>query len=194
VKNYRAVGPQDFVRFLAWLDTDPKRAGALFNEFQRKLTVYFAGRGCGMAADDLASEVLDRTTGKFLDGGGIEDREPAKYIFQVARFVLLEHFKRPPQVPLMPDIPVAAPPIHEQHELLCCKQCLDKLSEQDRVLVQDYYQGDRKGEAKRIRGDVANDFSLLRGTLRVKVFRLKLKIMKCIAACVERVAGCNTSA
>ena len=36
----KIVSQQDFIRFLTWLDPDPQIAGELYNDLQRKLTIY----------------------------------------------------------------------------------------------------------------------------------------------------------
>lgn len=176
---------QDFTRFLSWLNPNPQTAADVYNDFQRRLTLYFLGRGCGMWAEDLASRTLDRTAQKFRSGGMIEDREPGKYIFQVAGFILLEHLKKPRTTPLEQDTLVTVHPAEEETEIHCCKRCLAELSESDRNLLQDYYQGRKKGEPKRIRGDVAADLRLRPGALRIKVFRLKQNLLKCMAQCAQ---------
>ena len=185
-KEPESAGEQDFARFLIWLNPDPDSAADAYNDFQRRLTVYFLGRGCGMWAEDLASQALDRTAQKFQNGCAIEDREPGKYLFQVAGFILLEHFKKPRVTPLAPDMLITVQPVEDKPEVRCCKGCLAQLSEEDRNVLQDYYQGFKQGEPKRIRGDVASDLRLQRGTLRVRVFRLKQNLLKCMAKCAQR--------
>ena len=184
---------EDYARFMAWLDPDPERAGVLYIEVQRKLTLYFLGRRCGVRAEELAAMVLDRTAEKFSDGRQIEDREPGRYIFQVARYVLLEFYKKNLTEPLPPEIPAASPlPKDERTETACWKECLEGLSEEDRHLLQDYYQGEKKGEGKRIRGEIAGDFGVQPGALRIRVYRLKKRLLDCMAGCVKRAGAAGT--
>jgi DNA-directed RNA polymerase specialized sigma24 family protein len=70
-------------------------------------------------------------------------------------------------------------------KLACCKECLDQLPEEERVLLRDYYLGARVGEAKRIRAEVASDLSVRHGALRVRVFRTKQKLIRCIGVCTK---------
>jgi hypothetical protein len=185
------VHPEDFARFLSWLDPDPERAGEVYNLFHRKLTMYFTGRGCGVWAADLASETLDRTAGKFSDGGVIEDREPGRYLFHVAGFILREHFRRHKEAPLEPDIAGTSPAIEEPVAVFCCKSCLRRFSNDEKTLLQDYFAGEKEGESKRIREEVATDLNLAPGALRIKVFRLKQKLTRCMTECLQSDASGN---
>ena len=182
----KPIEPHDFARFLAWLHPDRASAASLYNDLQRRLTTYFLGRGCGTWAGELASQTLDRTAEKFSDGGEIENREPGKYIFQVARFILLEHLRKPRSAPLVHDIGVQAAATQEDPSVRCCSECLALLSGEDRQVLQDYYQGVKRGESKRIRREVACELSVPGATLRVKVFRLKQRLTKCVTTCVQR--------
>jgi len=181
------VKPEDYGRFMLWLDPDPERAGEIYNRLQRNLTTYFLGRRCGVRAEELASVTLDRTAEKFTDGREIVDREPGRFIFLVARNVLLEFYKKAPMQPLPPQLPAPLPERKDERiETPCWKECLAGLSMQERDVLQDYYQGEKKGEGKRIRSEMAGDFGVERGALRVKVFRLKKKLLACIAGCLKR--------
>jgi DNA-directed RNA polymerase specialized sigma24 family protein len=184
-KRSSTLTQQDFVRFLRWLDPDPERAGELYNSFHRRLMLYFTGRGCGAAAAELASEALDRTAEKFAAEEGPENREPARYIFQVAKFIHLEHLRSPQPGPL--DFETAAAPRRDDEsiQLKCCKQCLSQLPEEERDILQDYYLGEKQGEAKRIREAVAGELGVAQGALRIRVFRAKQKVFKCMNQCLQ---------
>jgi hypothetical protein len=62
---------------------------------------------------------------------------------------------------------------------------LNQLPEEDQVLLRDYYLGVTVGEAKRIRADVASDLRVRQGALRVRVFRTKQKLIKCVGVCTK---------
>jgi hypothetical protein len=144
VNNKRkVVSPQEFGRFLAWLDPDPNVAGEYYNDLQRKLTIYFLGRGCRAWAAELASQTLDRTVLKYLEGGEIDKREPGRYIFQVAGFILLEHLKRPPTTPLAVEVLATTATVDNRVEVQCCKRCLAQLPEKEQGVLQDYYLGQK---------------------------------------------------
>ncbi len=147
--------------------------------------MFFAGRGCGSAATDLASQTLDRAAEKLASSEEVESREPARYVFQVANFILLEHLRSHQASPLNADIAAAPIPGEENAKLRCCKQCLGELPEDDRNILQDYYLGEKKGEAKRIRGQVASELGVAQGALRIKVFRVKQKLLQCLSRCLE---------
>jgi DNA-directed RNA polymerase specialized sigma24 family protein len=185
-KRRPTIRPEDFARFLAWLSPEPERQGEAWNLFHRKLTMYFTGRGCGIWASDLASEALERTAGKFADGGTIEDREPGPYLFQVAAYLLKEHFRNQKEAPLEPERVAAATSIDETAEMFCCKSCLRRLASDEQALLQDYFAGERQGESIRIREELATELGIAQGALRIKVFRLKQKLVQCITDCLDR--------
>lgn len=181
-----AITRQDFDRFLAWIDPNPDCAGELYTSFHRRLVVFFAGRRCGSAAAELASETLDRAAERFVLGGEADQRDPARYLFSVAHFIALEHFRSRPVIPLHENVavtPAVAP--DEPARIVCCRTCLSQLPETDRSMLQDYYLGRKEGEAKRIREQVASDAGKAQGALRIKVFRLKQRMLHCMNECLQ---------
>jgi len=183
--RFSALTKEAFDRFLNWIGPTVSHSGEQYVLLQRKLEMYFAGRGCGEFASDLASQTLDRAAVKFSEGDVNEGSEPSKYIFGVARYILIEHQRRPRPLLLVLDnvSSIASHTNTNSAKLTCFKQCLNRLPEEDRVLLRDYYLGTTVGEAKRLRAEVAGDLRVRQGALRVRVFRTKQKLIQCIAIC-----------
>lgn len=187
MKNKFNVTEEGFTKFLTWLGRDSDDAGNLYNSLQKRLTMFFAGRGCGAGASELASLVLDRTAEKFSAGDVPQDRDPTRYIFQVAQFILLEHSRAPKPVPIDPEIAGNPPVLSKPDEagLGCCRRCLAELSPDERTVIREYYLGGKKGESKRIRGELAADLGIAQGALRVRLFRARQKLTACVTKCLQ---------
>src|SRR6476661_7087454 len=59
MKRERDPTPEEFKKFLAWLDSDPDKAARQYTLIQGRLTKVFAARGC-VDPETLGQEVLNR--------------------------------------------------------------------------------------------------------------------------------------
>jgi len=82
-----------FNRLLEWLDNGVDSQGETYVEMRRRLVAYFYRRN-RRAADDLADETLNRIGRTLQKDGAVAITPPARYCYTVARFVLLEDFRR----------------------------------------------------------------------------------------------------
>src|SRR5215472_7874664 len=83
-----------FRQFLHWLDGGVESSGERYLEMRRRLVLYFDRKNCP-APDELADETLSRVASKLEEQGTITDLSPAHYCYVTARFVFLEHLRRP---------------------------------------------------------------------------------------------------
>src|SRR5262245_48668869 len=82
-----------FTRLLEWLDDGVESHGEKYLEMRRRLVSYFDQR-LRPAADELADETFSRIARTLGETGVIAVTPPARYCFVVAKFVLLEDFRR----------------------------------------------------------------------------------------------------
>ena len=93
LKEERGLTPLAFNRLLAWLDEGVESHGETYLEMRRRLVSYFDRRN-RLSADELADETLNRIGRTLEKTGTITVTPPARYCYVVARFVLLEDFRR----------------------------------------------------------------------------------------------------
>jgi DNA-directed RNA polymerase specialized sigma24 family protein len=175
-----------FDRFLACLDQDREVAGALYLKIRSKLITYFQCRDCPFP-EDYADETINRVVRK-IETEGI--RDPATYVYGVARMLLLEiakqrsrhdaaleHLSRSEPAPEEPD----------DHDLRveCFRQCLQSLSPENREMITQYYEGERRVKIEN-RSRLAERLSISGAALRIRACRIRDSLEKCIARCSGR--------
>ena len=189
-----------FNRLLEWLDDGADSHGERYIEMRRRLVSYFDRRN-RLAADELADETLSRIAGTLQEAGVIETTPPARYCYVVARFVLLEDFRRERrEIRLHSEVAVAAraarllEPDREQmireERLEDLERCLQKLPVEQRELVVEYYRdAQRQGIDHRRR--MAERMGISRNALGVRAFRIREALMKCVNGGGTDNARCN---
>ena len=178
---------QNFDAFLASLDEDRRRAGEKYEQIRAKLINFFAWRGA-LSPEDNADETINRVIRKLAMGDLI--RDPATYVFGVARMVALETVrKRDRQAPLEDAMSVAVPEPEEetaQSELRlgCLDRCLDKLPETVREMITEYYRKEKSDKIEH-RKHLAERFGIPLNALRIRALRTREKLSACIEGCVS---------
>lgn len=170
-----------FDKFLACLDANRNRAGELYEMLRQKLVLYFQVRMV-MMAEDTADEVLNRVIRK-LDTGE-EIREPATYAFGIARMMLLEVTRKQERHQELPDQLSIAAPSHDEEEeaeqqLLHLRQCLAKLTAEQRELITIYYQEEKRAKIN-LRQELAQRLGIDMNSLRVRACRLRDQLQACV--------------
>jgi RNA polymerase sigma factor (sigma-70 family) len=190
---------------------DPSRSGkqgrdrdevaeAKYLEIVRKLTCFFAGRGC-RDPEDLAVTTALRVAARCgsVDSAGFAD--PTGYFYGVAKNVLHEaqrdalrdarHIEtlRAEFVPVV----VPDPRAWRQKEAVqrCLDRCMAKLSERPRKLLLAYYarEGREKIEEHR---SLADEFGKSVNALRIEIHRTRKTVRECVFACVGHHVGTAT--
>ena len=184
-----------FSRLLEWLDDGVDSQGERYLEMRRRLVAYFDRRD-RPAADDLADETFNRIARTLAQSGVIATRPPARYCYVVARFVLLEDFRRERghvrlDEPRAPDAArlrrirlVEPDELHAVREqrLDCLDRCLQELKPEQRELVVDYYREARRQKIER-RRDLAAHLGITLNALGIRVCRIRDALMRCVEAC-----------
>jgi DNA-directed RNA polymerase specialized sigma24 family protein len=193
-RDKQTLTPLAFYRLLQWLDDGVDSHGERYIEMRRRLVSYFDRRN-RLAADELADETLSRISRTLEQEGVIETTPPARYCYVVARFVLLEDFRRERKhVPLdeprigevsvgrtISLVPSDTVPIREQR-LECLDYCLDQLKPAQRELVVEYYRDERREKIER-RRELANRLGISMNALGIRVCRIRDTLLTCVEGC-----------
>lgn len=176
-------------RFLGLLDPDPERAGAIYRRLHLKLQFFFEGHfRTAHHAPELADESIDRMIGKMGSELDLAPREIQTYLLGIARFVLKEQqrkrrFETLDFEPMDLQVPI--------DELLdgdlrrdCLDRCLAQLPAEEQRIIVDYYAYEKREKIEAHRGTATN-WGHSGGALRVKVFRIRRSLEKCIRKCCE---------
>jgi len=158
-----------------WLGPEPDKAGEKYEKIRLRLVKIFSCRGwCD--AEDMADETINVVLAKIDVVVPDYVGDPALYFYAVAKKIQLEHQKkRPPPTPPEPD---PQPPELEQ---VCTylDDCLDDLPSSERDLILRYHQGDKQ-EKIRNRKKLADELSVSRNALRIKVCHIHSRLRNCI--------------
>jgi len=176
-----------FDQFLSLLDLDRDRAGEIYETLRRNLIQVFIWRGC-RDPEDHADETINRVIRKIDEGEEIRDL--ISFAHGVARRLLLEIFKKQgrEQIGIDELPPLAALP--EQQDdgetgVLCLRRCLNRLPEESRRLIVQYYQGEKSAKIKN-RKRLAESLRITLNALRYRAFELRQRLEGCIERCMQR--------
>lgn len=167
-----------FDRLLFWLNPDRDKAAEKYEAVRRRLVEVFASRGFA-DADELADETIDRVSSKVekISDGWVGD--PAYYFLGVARKIILERLKPPRPIPPPPPPPDDDDLEKLEREDRCLEKCLGLLSPEDRKLLLEYVNGNKKQ-----RQEQADRLGITPNALRIRVHQLKKTIRPCVKACL----------
>jgi DNA-directed RNA polymerase specialized sigma24 family protein len=176
-----------FDRLLASLDANRERAGELYERLRGKLVSYFECRDCPYP-EEHADETINRVARKLESGEAI--REPATYVYGVARLLLLEILKeRAKRQSAIEQLSRAQPDStaedDEDRRLECFKNCLARLDAEDRQLITQYYEGERRAKIEN-RTRLAERLAISQTALRIRAYRLRATLEKCVNKCLGK--------
>jgi DNA-directed RNA polymerase specialized sigma24 family protein len=186
-----ALTSEGFEKLLATLSPDREHAGERYEVVRLKLTRYFELRMCP-SPDDLADETIDRVARRLAEGEQIVAPEVMRYVYGVARNVLLESMKSETRHRMQSGSLDAAGGIAslpheefnaEQHDH-CHRQCLTRMQEQDRDLLLQYYRGRGQPRIDR-RQQLANELGIPMNALRIRIHRLRSHLRLCVEKCMR---------
>ena len=178
-KNW-VMSQESLEGLLAWLGPDRDQAGVQYEKIRVGLINYFTFRApCD--AEDLADETINRVISRLPEIRHQVNGERTRYFYGVARKVQLEYLRRktpqPPPEPLVDSERVEV-------EYQCLEQCMSKLSDENRELVLRYYQaeGRQKIEDRKL---LAQELGIAPNALRIRAYRIRAALQKCLEKCVE---------
>jgi RNA polymerase sigma factor (sigma-70 family) len=178
-----------FQEFLQWLDEGRDSGGTRYLEMRRRLAGYFDRKNCDHP-DDLADETLNRVMRRFHEDDSLRNTQPARYCYIVAKFVFLEHLRRPKRadsdLELLERIPAKptsnqspGEPDHHESLLACLDCCLQKLDPLDRALILEYYVGEQRAKIE-CRRQIAAKLGLTMNAISIRACRIRDKLEACM--------------
>ena len=173
-----------FTDTLEWLDPNPDVAATVYLQLRRDLTKIFIWNNCS-DPEGLVDEVMDRV-GKKIPNLRIQfEGDPKLFFYGVAHKLVKEGIKRSRKQLALDevDLPAEEPaaPHDETAEMRedCLHQCLQKLNDEQRNLILEYYPYD-SGERISARSALAQRLGISVETLRVRAHRVRSILEECI--------------
>jgi DNA-directed RNA polymerase specialized sigma24 family protein len=189
--TWTLTGPA-FDDLLAALDADRVRAADKYERIRQRLTKLFEWRGC-LNADELTDRTFDRVARRLSEGATITAADAYLFCHGVALNVLREHWRSPARTAdvILPEdsrlvaldaaraAESAAARIEHERLLDRLASCLDALPPESRRLVAAYHL--RETGQIAARKAIAADLGLPLNALRIRVFRLRQALERCVA-------------
>jgi len=173
----------NFDRLLDWLDPDRERAGEKYEAIRSGLIDLFEFKGC-VGAEDLADETINRVARRVEEISDTYTGDPARYFYGVGKRVYMEYLKQRRTAELLPAILAAPQPDDVEQQYACLDQCMGKLTASSRTLILQYYR-ERKQAKVDARRTLLQVLNLKPSALRVRVFRIRATLEKCVRRCLE---------
>jgi DNA-directed RNA polymerase specialized sigma24 family protein len=184
--------PSAFEDLLGALDADRSRAAEKYEHIRHRLTKLFEWRGC-LNADELTDRTFDRVARRLSEGATVTTADAYPFFHGVALNVLREHWRSPTRAAgaILADDPrlvaldassaaeSAAERVEHERLLDRLASCLDALPPESRRLVAAYHLRDNGRIAAR--KAIAADLGVPLNALRIRVFRLRQALERCVA-------------
>lgn len=181
---------------LARLHPDRELAGQAYQELRWKVTVFFEGRRCAFP-EDLADETLNRIARKIWEGEQIVDVD--RYALTVARYIFKESQRLPVRASLSLDDLLqdydfkisqnaecaSADEAEDERRKECMRRCLLTLSAEQRELLVEYYQGEKRAKIDH-RKEMAERLGMSPNALYLHIHRLREKLHACFEKCLAQ--------
>ncbi len=181
------ITPEAFAQFLAQLASNSEQAGEEYEILRQMLVKFFECRGQAFA-DDLTDEVFNRVIRRVAEGEKIDNI--SGYCYSIARFILLEQSRSPERrrvdlEDLSPLLSADTDEEDDEERLDWLRHCLNSLSGENRALMLEYYQDERRGKID-VRQQMAAKLGVSRNALANRMLRLRDKIEKCVRRSLKK--------
>jgi len=173
----------NFDSLLEWLDSNRAKAGEKYENIRNGLIQVFNYKGC-VSSEELADETIDRVARKANELRLSYVGNPARYFYGVGKKVYLEYAKKKPTLELPTVLRADDQWENVEREYDCLDRCLQKLNDRNRVLLLRYYAESKQAKIDSRRA-LLQAFNLKPSALRVRVFRLKATLERCVRKCLE---------
>ena len=181
MKRERDPTPEEFAKFLAWIDADPEEAGRKLNLIHARLTRMFISRGC-IDAERLADEAINRVTVR-IDEVRETYTDPVRCCHGFADNVYFEYLRELRNFEQAKPPPGPRPAAELEREDVCLRVCLNKLTEPERDLFTRYFQGQGR-ERIEARKRLADEYGLTPNALRIRAHHIRKKLRQCLEECL----------
>ena len=169
-----------FEQLLAWLDPNREVAGQKYEDIRRGLIKIFINNGCH-CVEDLADEAINRVANRLNEIKADYSGDPALYFYGVAKKLVHEDRRRTPP-------PVATPTWEADDvgpEFECLERCLEQLTSENRELVLQYYQDEKKEKIDN-RRRLADRLGIAINALRIRAYRIRSSLELCVRTCLVK--------
>ena len=180
--NRRGLTQDDFDCMLNWLDPNRTKAGEKYEQIRNGLIAIFNYKGC-INPEELADETIDRVARRVKDIKDSYEGDPSRYFYGVGKKISLEYLKRthPCELPLVLEAPQTED-VEQQYQ--CLDECMEKLTVRNRALILQYYSGQKRAKIDS-RSAIRGMLNLKPSALRVRVFRIRAGLEKCVSHCLQ---------
>jgi DNA-directed RNA polymerase specialized sigma24 family protein len=179
-KTKKEVTPEKFASFLDWLSPDHERAGEEYERLRFRLFTFFSKRGTGYA-DELADETINRVILKIAEE---QVDNKIAYCYGIAKNVYYESLRKER---IHVDIDEVIVPAKEPEEISfsheCLDKCLEKLPDDSRNLLLDYFSEAKLAKIE-LHRRISQRLKMTQTALRMKVMRTKQKLKLCVHECM----------
>ena len=176
---------RNFDRLLEWLDSDRDLAGEKYEIIRRDLLKLFTCRGRNNP-EELADEAINRVASKIFEIADGYQGEPSRYFVGVARVVCLEETRTGHRlVPLLSTLSAEQEQQIDHSLYDCLEDCIDALEPDKRMLVLEYYRGQKHAKIEN-RRELADKLGITGALLRLKAHRIRADLQKCVTDCIGR--------
>lgn len=172
-----------FEELLGWLDPDREIAGQKYEDIRRGLIKIFVNNGRN-SVEDLADETINRVATKLNQIKDNYQGDHSLYFYGVAKKIVHEDRRRPPV-----SLPIPAwnsDDIETEYE--CLERCLQQLTRENRELILQYYQ-DEKREKIDHRRILADKRGIALNALRIRAFRIRNSLELCVRKCLLQITS-----
>lgn len=183
-----AVSPESFDEILAWLADDRETAGTMYVQLRHDLTKIFVWNRC-FDPEGLTDEVIDRVAKKVHQLRQTYEGDPRLFFYGVARNLIKEYSKAVKARVSLDEVEVRAQTSSEMEDATaarreeCLQSCLRRLTDQERDLIINYYRKEKKARIEH-RMAMARQLGTSVQNLRVRVYRLRAALERCIETCL----------
>ena len=171
---------ENFDALLSWLGPNREQAGQTYERIRLRLIKIFTCRGC-FEPEDLADETINRVAKRLKDIVDEFVGDHSLYFYGVASKVYLEYLRRKPA-------PSPPPPRRDSEEVEmeyhCLDRCMERLTADNRQLVLQYYQAERRAKIDH-RKLLAKSLGIALNALRIRAHRIRLNLLQCVQQCMQ---------
>lgn len=185
---------ESFDSLLSWLHPDREVAGQVYETLHRDLIKMFVWTGC-RDAEGLADKTINVVVKKLPELENHYKGDPRLYFYGVARNLIKQEqelIKRRKEINIDEiDMHVAISDIETEAETEkedCLLKCLELMSADNRDFLLRYYEGDRHAKIE-MRQRMSSELGISTQTLRVRAFRLRATLERCLRKCLGEELG-----
>lgn len=171
-----------------------------YRRIRQKLIRFFTRKDCS-DPEDLADETILRAL-IALNREKEITCQLETFLFGIAKNVTHETLRHEGRQEPLDDLPAGREPIidprndlelplwGQQRCLACLQHCRQEcLTQEENDLICEYYRGEKEGEQKRIRIDLAGRLGITLKALHARALRIREKLEKCIKVCLNRLGA-----